>query len=59
MIWEETLMYMKDKDIADVLESCANTLKGLNAETPGESLLRDIASVAEALDELVENLREW
>lgn len=52
-------MYMKDKDIADVLEACAQTLKGFDNTTTIEGMKLEIAGVAEALEGLAKDLRDW
>lgn len=52
-------MYMKDGDIADVLEACAQVLKGFDNTTTVDGMKREIASVADTLEGLAKDLRDW
>lgn len=52
-------MYMKDKDIADALEACAQVLKNFDNTTTIDSMKREIATVADTLEGLAKDLRDY
>lgn len=52
-------MYRKDKDIAEVLEACAQVLRGFDNTTTIDGMKREIASVADTLEGVAKDLRDW